>query len=103
MGNDSIGIIDNWIRHIKDVYRLHERYLNSIEDPTERFNKFVEVNVKEQVYDLSKTSIVQGAWRNGQDLTVHGWVYGLNSGYVTDLEVNMSSNADLDEVYQLKF
>ena len=103
MGNDSIGIIDNWIRHIKDVYRLHEHYLNSIEDPTERFNKFVEVNVKEQVYDLSKTSIVQGAWRNGQDLTVHGWVYGLNSGYVTDLEVNMSSNADLDEVYQLKF
>jgi carbonic anhydrase len=103
MGNDSIGIIDNWIRHIKDVYRLHEHYLNSIEDPTERFNTFVEVNVKEQVYDLSKTSIVQGAWRNGQDLTVHGWVYGLNSGYVTDLEVNMSSNADLDEVYQLKF
>jgi carbonic anhydrase len=103
MGNDSIGIIDNWIRHIKDVYRLHEHYLNSIEDETERFNTFVEVNVKEQVYDLSKTSIVQGAWRNGQDLTVHGWVYGLNSGYVTDLEVNMSSNTDLDEVYQLKF
>jgi len=103
MGNDSIGIIDNWIRHIKDVYRLHENYLNSIEDPTERFNTFVEINVKEQVYDLSKTSIVQGAWRNGQDLTVHGWVYGLNSGYVTDLQVNMSSNADLDEVYQLKF
>ncbi|MFT5252471.1 MAG: carbonic anhydrase [Flavobacteriales bacterium] len=103
MGNDSIGIIDNWIRHIKDVYRLHEHYLNSIEDQTERFNTFVEVNVKEQVYDLTKTSIVQGAWRNGQDLTVHGWVYGLNSGYVTDLEVNMSSNTDLDEVYQLKF
>ncbi|MDG2431616.1 carbonate dehydratase [Flavobacterium sp.] len=103
MGNDSIGLIDNWIRHIKDVYRLHEHYLNSIEDPTERFNSFVEINVKEQVYDLSKTSIVQGAWRNGQDLTVHGWVYGLNSGYVTDLAVNMSSNADLDEVYQLKF
>ena len=103
MGNDSIGIIDNWIRHIKNVYRLHETYLNSIEDPTDRFNKFVEVNVKEQVYDLSKTSIVQGAWRNGQDLTVHGWVYGLNSGYVTDLQVNMSSNADLDEVYQYKF
>jgi len=103
MGNDSIGIIDNWIRHIKDVYRLHEHYLNSIEDVTERFNSFVEINVKEQVYDLSKTSIVQGAWRNGQDLTVYGWVYGLNSGYVTDLDVNMSSNADLDEVYQLKF
>ncbi|MBC7525595.1 MAG: carbonate dehydratase [Flavobacterium sp.] len=103
MGNDSIGIIDNWIRHIKDVYRLHNEYLNSIKNEEERFNKFVEVNVKEQVFDLSKTSIVQSAWRNGQELTLHGWVYGLNSGYVTDLDVNISSKVDLDKVYQLKF
>jgi carbonic anhydrase len=103
MGNQSIGLIDNWIRHIKDVYRLHETYLNTIEDEEERFNKFVEVNVQEQVFDLAKTSIVQNAWRNGQELTLHGWTYGLNSGYVTDLGVNMSSNEELDEVYQLKF
>jgi carbonic anhydrase len=101
MGNSSIGIIDNWIRHIKDVYRLHDKYLNSIEDETERFNTFVEINVKEQVFDLAKTSILQGAWKNGQDVSVHGWVYGLNSGYVTDLGVTFSSNEDLDEVYQL--
>jgi carbonic anhydrase len=103
MGNQSIGLIDNWIRHIKDVYRLHDTYLNAIEDEEERFNKFVEINVQEQVFDLAKTSIVQGAWRNGQDLTLHGWTYGLNSGYVTDLGVNMSSNDELDEVYRLKF
>lgn len=103
MGNQSIGLIDNWIRHIKDVYRLHEHYLNTIEDEEERFNKFVEVNAQEQVFDLAKTSIVQNAWRNGQELTLHGWTYGLNSGYVTDLGVNMSSNEELDEVYQLKF
>jgi carbonic anhydrase len=103
MGNASIGIIDNWIRHIKDVYRLHEHYLDTIKDEEERFNKFVEVNAQEQVFDLAKTSIVQNAWRNGQELTLHGWTYGLNSGYVTDLGVNMSSNKDLDEVYQLKF
>ena len=103
MGNDSIGIIDNWIRHIKDVYRLHEQYLDSIINEDNRFNAFVEINAKEQVFDLAKTSIVQGAWRNGQELTLHGWVYGLNSGYVTDLKVNISSNKDLDEVYQLKF
>ncbi|WP_412476126.1 carbonate dehydratase [Flavobacterium sp. TBRC 19031] len=103
MGNQSIGLIDNWIRHIKDVYRLHEEYLNSFADEDERFNKFVEINVQEQVFDLAKTSIVQGAWRNGQDLTLHGWTYGLNSGYVTDLGVNMSSNDELDEVYRLKF
>ncbi|MEK8180751.1 carbonate dehydratase [Flavobacterium buctense] len=103
MGNQSIGLIDNWIRHIKDVYRLHEDYLNSFKDEDERFNKFVEINAQEQVFDLAKTSIVQGAWRNGQDLTLHGWTYGLNSGYVTDLGVNMSSNEELDEVYRLKF
>ena len=103
MGNDSIGIIDNWIRHIKDVYRLHNVYLDSIENEDDRFNAFVELNVKEQVFDLSKTSIVQSAWRNGQELMLHGWAYGLNSGYVTDLQVSMSSNKDLDEVYQLKF
>ncbi len=103
MGNQSIGLIDNWIRHIKDVYRLHEDYLNTFEDEEERFNKFVEVNAQEQVFDLAKTSIVQNAWRNGQDLTLHGWTYGLNSGYVTDLGVNMGSNSELDEVYRLKF
>ena len=103
MGNQSIGLIDNWIRHIKDVYRLHEDYLNSIENEDDRFNKFVEINVQEQVFDLAKTSIVQNAWRNGQELTLHGWAYGLNSGYVTDLDVNMSTNEDLDGVYRLKF
>ena len=103
MGNSSIGIIDNWIRHIKDVYRLHNAYLDGIEDEDQRFNTFVEINVKEQVFDLAKTSIVQGAWKNGQELSLHGWVYGLNSGYVTDLNVNISSDEDLDDVYQLKF
>lgn len=103
MGNLSIGIIDNWIRHIKAVYRLHQNYLDSIISEEERFNKFVELNVKEQVFDLAKTSIVQSAWKAGQELTLHGWAYGLNSGFVTDLCVNISSERDLDKVYQLKF
>jgi carbonic anhydrase len=55
------------------------------------------------VYDLAKTSIVQSAWKTGQKLSIHGWVYGLNSGYVTDLGVNFKNNDELDEVYQLKF
>lgn len=103
MGNSSIGIIDNWIRHIKDVYRFHHEELDAITDEKERFNKFVEINVKEQVMDLAKTSIVQNAWKNGQELSLHGWVYGLNDGYVTDLDVNFSCDKDLDDVYQLKF
>ena len=103
MNNQSIGLIDNWIRHIKDIYRLHDVYLNSITNEEERFNKFVEINVQEQVFDLAKTSIVQNAWKIGQELTLHGWAYGLNSGYVTDLGVNMTSNDNLDDVYRLKF
>ena len=103
MRNDSVGLIDNWIRHIKTVYRLHQDELNEIEDEVQRFNRFVEINVKEQVYDLAKTSIVQQAWERNQELSIHGWVYGLNSGYVTDLKVNVTSNQELDEVYQLRF
>ncbi len=101
MGNSSFGVIDNWIRHIKDIYRFNKDKLIPIENEEERFNKFVELNVKEQVLNLAKTSIVQTAWKNGQELFLHGWVYGLNSGYVTDLEVNFSKNDDLHELYQL--
>ena len=103
MENQSIGIIDNWIRNIKDVYRVNKEELNSIENETEKFNRLVELNVKEQVYNLAKTSIVQNAWNNGQELYLHGWVYGLNSGYVTDLNVNFSSNKDLDSMFKLNF
>jgi len=103
MSNQSIGIIDNWIRHIKDVYRVHKKELDKIEDPVARSDKFVELNVIEQVYDLAKTSIVQAAWSRGQRLTLHGWVYGVDTGIVNDLEVNFKNVSELDEVYQLNF
>ncbi|CAM2757444.1 carbonic anhydrase [Flavobacterium succinicans] len=103
MENNSIGLIDNWIRHIKDVYRHHKDELDDIQNTDDRFNKFVELNIKEQVFDLAKTSIVQSAWKSNQALSLHGWVYGLNSGYITDLKVNINCNKDLDEVYQLNF
>lgn len=103
MGNQSIGLIDNWIRHIKDVYRLHHDELEAITDEKERWDRYVELNVIEQVFDLADTSIVQNAWANGQKLTVHGWAYGVGSGLVNDLGVNLQSNKELDEVYKLKF
>ena len=103
MGNQSIGIIDNWIRNIKDVYRVNKEELNEIEDEDKKFNRMVELNVVEQVYNLAKTSIVQNAWNIKQELHLHGWVYGLNSGYVTDLNVNFSSNKDLDSMFKLNF
>jgi carbonic anhydrase len=102
MSNANIGLIDNWIRHIKDVYRLHQNELDAIEDEDKRFERFVEVNVIEQVGDLAKTSIVQKAWKKEQPLWIHGWVYSLRDGLVRDLNVSFSSNEELPEVYQLK-
>jgi carbonic anhydrase len=103
MTNKSIGLIDNWIRHIKNIYRVHKKELDSIADLHERTNRFVELNVIEQVYDLAKTSIVQNAWGADQDLTIHGWVYGVDSGIVKDLGVNFKNDSQLDEVYKLDF
>ena len=101
MTNKHIGLIDNWIRHIKDVYRFHSAELNAIEDETKRFNRFVELNVVEQVLDLAKTSIVQGAWGKNQDLHVHGWVYDVADGLIKDLGISIKNDETLSEVYQL--
>lgn len=103
MSNQSFGLIDNWIRHIKNTYRLHKKELDAIEDQTERWDKFVELNVIENVFDLAKTSIVQNAWKSEQELYLHGWVYRVSSGIIKDLDVNVSSESQLDEVYQLNF
>ncbi len=101
MGNKQYGLIDNWLRHIKDVYRFNALELDSIKDETERARRFVEVNVMEQVRDLSKTSIVQNAWNNDQPLHVHGWVYDLNDGLINDLGVTFTCTKDLHAVYHL--
>jgi carbonic anhydrase len=101
MTNKHIGLIDNWIRHIKDVYRFHQEELNAIENEKDRFNRFVELNVVEQVLDLAKTSIVQTAWESGQKVQVHGWVYGIHDGVIKDLGVNLGDNKSLSDVYQL--
>jgi carbonic anhydrase len=103
MGNKSYGIIDNWIRHIKNTYRLHQKELDAIEDEGKRFDRFVELNVSEQIFDLAKTSIVQNAWNNNQDLMLHGWVYSIKKGVVQEVVSRVHNNSKLDEVYQLDF
>jgi carbonic anhydrase len=81
MGHKQIGLIDNWIRHIKDVYRLHQDELEAITDMKQREDRFIELNVTEQVYDLGKTSIIQNAWqRRGGFPYIHGWVYDIGNG-----------------------
>ena len=101
MGNQQIGLIDNWLRHIKDVYRYHHKELDAITDVVERGRRFVEVNVMEQVHDLGKTSIVQNAWKNNQPLHLHGWVYDIHDGIINDLGVNFKCTKDLHSVYHL--
>jgi carbonic anhydrase len=101
MGNKQLGLIDNWLRHLKDTYRLYHKELDSIEDEVQRSRRFVEVNVMEQVMDLGKTSIVQNAWKNNQNLHLHGWVYDIHDGIIKDLDVTITGVQDLHNVYHL--
>jgi carbonic anhydrase len=102
MGNKQYGLIDNWLRHIKDVYRYHHEELDAIENEELRARRFVELNVIEQVHDLGKTSIVQNAWSKKQPLHIHGWVYGIEDGLIKDLDVTFRSTKDLHAVYHLE-
>lgn len=101
MENGQFGIIDNWLRFIKDVYRLHAEELEKIENPDQRFNRLVELNVIEQVFDLSKTSIIQNSWRSGNFPKVHGWVYDIGLGLIKDLGVSLDSSVQLPSIYKI--
>lgn len=101
LDNKQVGIIDNWLRHIKDVYRLHKTEIDAIQDPELKSRRMVEINVQEQVFDLSKTSIVQNAWGANRELHLHGIVYDVANGVLKDLQLNISNNQHLDNVYQL--
>lgn len=100
MTNKQFGLIDNWLRHIKDVYRIHAAELEAISDEGERQDRLVELNVQENVNNLCKTSIVQNAWQNGRELSVHGWVYSLATGIIKDLKVSTDNNSKMDEVFR---
>lgn len=102
MENDQFGLIDNWLRTIKDVYRLHANELDSIDDKEERFRRFVELNIIEQVFDLSKTSIIQNAWRQRSEPKVHGWVYDIRTGIINDLKVSLHSSKELPSIYKIE-
>lgn len=101
MTNEQYGLVDNWLRHIKDVYRLHSEELDAITDEESKFNRFVELNVIEQVFDLSKTSIIQNAWRSTDLPMIHGWVYDLRTGMIQDLEVSLHSKSKLPAIFNV--
>jgi carbonic anhydrase len=102
MSNQEFGLIDNWLRHIKDVYRLHAKELDAISDENKRTERLVELNVIENVHNLCKTTIVQNAWLKGRSLGVHGWVYSLETGIITDMKVSAYDNANMDKVFRFK-
>ncbi len=101
LSSKQFGLIDNWLRHIKDVYRLHSQELDAITDHKLKVNRLVELNVVEQVYNLCKTTIVQNAWANRDDLEIHGWVIQLDSGLIKDLNVTASSSENMGKVFNL--
>ena len=101
MSNKSLGLINKWIRNIKEVYRENYTELNKIKDDKKRLDRLVELNVIAQVYDLAKTSIVQKSWKDDTGLEIHGWVYGIDNGIIKDLKVTMESAEHLDDIFKL--
>lgn len=97
------GVIDNWLRNIKDVYRLHNKELDDIKDLNVRDRRLTELNIIEQVYNLCKTSIIQSAWENHKRPHVHGWVYDVSNGLIQDLNVTVRDDSDMHNIYKLDF
>jgi carbonic anhydrase len=89
------GLIDNWLRHVQDVRWKHREQLEALETEAQRHDRLCELNVMEQVTNVSQTTVVQDAWARGQELAVHGWIYGLKDGLLHDLGVNITAASDL--------
>ena len=94
-----VGLADNWLRHVKDVHQKYERYLGDVIPTPKRQDRLCELNVIEQVVNVCETTIVQDAWARGQNLTVHGWAYRLETGLVNDLGMSSSSTEEMLERY----
>lgn len=95
MTGTRVGLVDNWLRHVHDVHQKHERYMGTVVNEQRRSERLVELNVIEQVSNVCRTTIVQDAWDRGQELTVHGWVYGIQDGQLQELGMSVSSLAEL--------
>jgi carbonic anhydrase len=96
LDRDSHGLIDNWLRHVQDVQRDHHEELAAITDDREKVDRLCELNAVEQVRNIARTTIVQDAWRRGHPLQLHGWIYGLDDGLISDLDVTVASIRDIE-------
>ncbi len=102
MSNDKFGFLDNWLMHIKDVYKMNQAELDGIADESKRFDRYVELNIIEQVSNLAKVSFIQEEWEEGEFPHIHGWIYSLEDGLINDLNVSINSNAGLENIYKYK-
>lgn len=92
------GLVDNWLRHIHEVYIKNERELTGISDHQQRLDRLCELNAIEQAANAGNTTIVQSAWKRGQDLTIHCWMYGISNGLLKELAASISSDDDLKQI-----
>ena len=100
--NADNGLIDNWLRNIKDVQYRHQEQLDAVADDDRRVDRLCELNVMAQVDNVIHTTIVQNAWQRGQELAVHGWVYSLKDGLLRDLDCTVDSIEQVPDAYRLK-
>ncbi|MGL4939687.1 carbonate dehydratase [Shewanella sp.] len=94
MRQQRLGLIDNWLGHLRDIHRLYQDELQAL-DESARFDRLCELNVIEQVANVASSTILQEAWDRGQEIAVHGWIYGIDNGLLTDLDVTIDRNRDL--------
>jgi len=99
--NHHLGLIDNWLRHIRDVRQKHYEMLLEIPDERERFNRLCELNVVEQAHNVCHTTVVQQAWERRQPLAVHGWIYGIHDGLIRDLDTTITGPGEIAEAYRI--
>jgi len=97
---DRIGLSDNWLRHVQDVRQKHEKHLNDMDPESAVADRLCELNVIEQVANVCQTTIAREAWERGQELAVHGWVYGLQDGHLRDLKVTVSDYMESNPAYE---
>jgi carbonic anhydrase len=100
MDDLRIGIVDNWIRHVKDVRNNHLDWLKSVPEGSMRYDALCELNVLQQSFNVCQTTMVQDAWARGQQIVVHGWVYGLQNGLINDLSMTVKSSDDVVPAYE---
>lgn len=98
--NKRFGLIDNWLRHIQDVHHKYQSIVESAGDIDKQVDRLCELNVIEQTLNVAETTIIQDAWAQKKDLSVHGWVYGLKDGIIRDLNITMNSADDIHGIYR---